>query len=168
MSRKIKYDFKFKKSVVLETIEKGLSSKMAGYEFGIEESNVRNWVAFYREHGLEGLKPIRNKYTPEFKVMVILEMKNNFLSFRETCVRFKIPSVGTLLKWVNIYDQEGPEGLLKENRGRSKSMARKPKKPMTREEELLDELADLKAENAYLKKLHALVQSEKKKEEKRK
>lgn len=47
-------------------------------------------------------------------------------------------------------------------------MPRKPKKPMTREEQLLDELADLRAENAYLKKLHALVQSEKEKEEKRK
>jgi transposase len=73
-----------------------------------------------------------------------------------------------LKRWVKIYDQEGSEGLSRENRGRSKSMARKPKKPMTREEQLLDELADLKAENAYLKKLHALVQSEKEKEEKRK
>lgn len=113
-------------------------------------------------------KTIQNKYTPDFKVKVILEMRKNFLSFRETCVRFKIPSVGTLTKWVKIYDQQGPMGLLKENRGRAKSMPRKPKKPMTREEQLLDELADLRAENAYLKKLHALVQSEKEKEEKRK
>jgi transposase len=83
-------------------------------------------------------------------------------------VRFRIPDKGTLKKWVKIYDQEGAEGLSKENRGRQKFMPRKPKKPMTREEQLLDELADLKAENAYLKKLHALVQSEKEKEEKRK
>jgi transposase len=47
-------------------------------------------------------------------------------------------------------------------------MPRKHKKPLTREEELLEELADLRAENAYLKKLHALIQSESAKEEKRK
>lgn len=168
MSRKIKYDFNFKKSVVLEVIETGLSSVMAGHRFKLNKSMVKKWVSFYREHGLEGLKPISNKYTPDFKVKVILEMRKNSLSFRETCVRFKIPSLATLIKWVNIYDQEGPTGLLKETRGGTRSMPRKPKKPLTREEELLDELADLRAENAYLKKLHALVQSEKKKEEKRK
>ena len=95
-------------------------------------------------------------------------MKENSLSFQETCVLFKIPTAETFKRWVKIYDEKGPEGLAIEKRGRPKSMPRKPKKPMTREEQLLDELADLKAENAYLKKLHALVQSEKEKEEKRK
>jgi hypothetical protein len=47
-------------------------------------------------------------------------------------------------------------------------MPRKPKRPLTREEQLLEELADLRAENAYLKKLQALIQSESEKEEKRK
>ena len=47
-------------------------------------------------------------------------------------------------------------------------MPRKPKRDLTREEQLLEELADLKAENAYLKKLQALIQSEGEKEENRK
>ena len=168
MSRKIKYDYSFKKAVVSEVIKKGLSCYAVGSKFGLDISMVQNWVLFYKTHGAKGLKPIKNRYSLKFKVKVVQEIKKNSLSFNKACALFKIPGKGTLIKWVKIYDEEGAEGLLKENRGRSKSMPRKPKKPMTREEQLLDELADLKAENAYLKKLHALVQSEKEKEEKRK
>lgn len=168
MSRKIKYDYSFKRAVVLEVIKKELSCYAVGSKYGLDTTMVREWVRFYKAHGFKGLKPNKNNYSPKFKIKVVLEMREKFLSFRETCVHFNIPDKGTLKKWVEIYDQKGPEGLSMENRGRSKSMARKPKKPLTREEQLLDELADLRAENAYLKKLHALVQSEKEKEEKRK
>jgi transposase len=43
-----------------------------------------------------------------------------------------------------------------------KRKSKKASKPLTREEELLKELAYLRAENALLKKLQALVQAEKK------
>ena len=169
MSRKIKYDYSFKKAVVKEVVKNGLSSDAVSLKYNLNKSMVERWVAFYKTHGAKGLKPIKNRYSPKNKVKVIEKMRENSLSFQETCVLFKIPSWETLVKWVKIYDEKGPEGLSVENRGRrSKPMPRKPKKPMTREEQLLDELADLKAENAYLKKLHALVQSEKEKEEKRK
>lgn len=168
MDKRIKYDYKFKKAVVLEVVKKGLSCYSVGNKYNLRKSLVQKWVRFYKTHGAKGLRPIKNRYSSNFKNKVILEMRRNSLSFQETCVLFKIPSSETLVKWVKVYDEKGPEGLSKENRGRSKSMPRKPKKPMTREEQLLDELADLKAENAYLKKLHALVQSEKEKEEKRK
>lgn len=168
MSRKIKYDYSFKKAVVKEVVKDGLSSYAVSLKYNLCKSMVRRWVSFYRAHGAKGLKPIQNRYSSKNKVKVIKKMKENSLSFQETCVLFKIPSSETLVKWVKIYEEKGPEGLAVENRGRTKSMPRKPKKPMTREEQLLDELADLKAENAYLKKLHALVQSEKEKEEKRK
>lgn len=168
MERNVKYDFRFKKLVVSEVIETGASTKVVSRRLGLNESMVRRWVYFYKEHGEEGLKLSRNRYTSDFKVKVVEEMRKKSLSFLQTCVLFKIPSMDTLTRWVEIYNQEGPDGLFKENRREPVFMPRKPKKPMTREEQLLDELADLKAENAYLKKLHALVQSEKKKEEKRK
>ncbi|MDR7128040.1 transposase [Algoriphagus sp. 4150] len=44
-------------------------------------------------------------------------------------------------------------------------MAKRTKKPQTNEEKLLEELASLRAENAYLKKLYALIQADKEKEE---
>jgi transposase len=167
MSRKIKYDIDFKKSVVERVINGKSGCKSIAYEFSLQHGMVRRWVSFYRRYGLEGLKPIKNSYSADFKLKAIEEMRNKYLSLSETCIHFKIPSIGTLMKWIAIYDSEGPSGLALERRGKRKTMPKKPKKPLTREEQLLEELADLKAENAYLKKLHALVQSEKEKEEKR-
>jgi len=168
MSRKIKYDIEFRKSIVKKVVHGRLSCERVANEHQLNYTMVRRWVGLFRAHGLAGIQPINNRYTPEFKAKVIEEMRSRSISLGETCNRFKIPSVGTLMKWVEIYDKIGPHGLLVENRGRTSShMPRKPKKPLTREEELLDELASLKAENAYLKKLHALIQSEKEKEEKR-
>lgn len=168
MSRKIKYDIDFKKSIVDRVITGKSGYKTVAKEFSIQHSMVKRWVCFYRRHGLEGLNPMSSRYSAEFKLKAITEMRVKFLSLAETCVEFKIPSMGTLMKWITIYDSEGPPGLALEKRGKHKAMPKKSKKPLTREEELLEELADLKAENAYLKKLHALVQSEKEKEEKRK
>lgn len=59
MSRKIKYDINFKKLVVTEVIDKGLSSEKACHRFGIDESMVRKWVSFFKEHGLEWLRPFK-------------------------------------------------------------------------------------------------------------
>ena len=168
MDKRVKYDYKFKRTIVLEVIKKGLSCYSVGNKHGLRKSLVQKWVRFYKAHGAKGLRPIRNKYSEKFKARVVLEMKEKSLSYQETCVLFKIPTEETFKRWLKIYEEKGPEGLSIEKRAKPKSMPRKPKKPMTREEQLLDELADLKAENAYLKKLHALVQSEKEKEEKRK
>lgn len=92
----------------------------------------------------------------------------------EASRQFRISSDSTLKKWLILYDSLGAEALRVERRGRGRpelrnpAMPRKPKRPLSREEQLLEELADLRAENAYLKKLHALIQSESGKEEKRK
>ncbi|RKS01159.1 helix-turn-helix domain-containing protein [Flavobacterium sp. 102] len=168
MSRKIKYDIDFKKSIVEKVINGKSGCKSIAIEFSLQHGMVRRWVSFYHKYGIEGLKPIKNSYSAEFKLKAINEMRNKYLSLSETCILFKIPSIGSLMKWIAIYDSEGSAGLALERRGKHKAMPKKSKKALTREEELLEELADLKAENAYLKKLHALVQSEKEKEEKRK
>lgn len=143
-------------------------------KFRVEKSQINRWVHFYEAHGIEGLLPIKNHYSPEFKLRVIQTLKAKSLSLRDASCQFKIPSHETLKKWLNLYDSLGAEGLRIERRGRGRpkainpAMPRKSKKTLTREEQLLEELADLRAENAYLKKLHALIQSESGKEEKRK
>jgi len=52
--------------------------------------------------------------------------------------------------------ENGIEGLEGKKKGR-KPRTLKPKPPKTREEELLDRILYLEAENEYLKKLNALV-----------
>ena len=62
-------------------------------------------------------------------------------------------------RWERIYLEEGPEGLYIERRGRKSTGRPKKLKPEV-EEDLIAEVQRLRAENAYLKKLRALVLEE--------
>ena len=93
------------------------------------------------------------RYTPEFKIKVVETMHKEKLSYRETARQFDIPN-SRVTAWERIYLEEGAEGLYIERRGR-KSTRRPPK--IKKEEDLIAEVQRLRAENAYLKKLNALV-----------
>ena len=102
-------------------------------------------------------KGVPNKrYTPEFKQQVIETMLEENLSYHETCRRFEVSSRERIKSWERIYLAEGPEGLAVERRGRG-STGRPEKFPKDVEEDLLAEVQRLRAENAYLKNLQALV-----------
>ena len=105
-------------------------------------------------------KGVPNKrYTPEFKQMVVETMMREKLSYRETAQQFEITDHHSVAKWERIYLMEGPEGFTIERRGRG-SKVRPAKFPKEVEEDLLKEVQRLRAENAYLKKLQALVLEE--------
>lgn len=93
------------------------------------------------------------RYTPEFKIKVVETMHREKLSYRETARQFDI-SNSRVTAWERIYLEEGADGLYAERRGR-KSTGRPPK--IKKEEDLIAEVQRLRAENAYLKKLNALV-----------
>ena len=93
------------------------------------------------------------RYTPEFKIKVVETMHREKLSYRETARQFDI-SNSRVTAWERIYLEEGAEGLYAERRGR-RSTGRPPK--IKKEEDLIAEVQRLRAENAYLKKLNALV-----------
>ena len=100
-------------------------------------------------------KPYRH-YPPEFKKMVIETMLEENLSYCETARRFEVSCDTRIKSWERIYLTEGPEGLAVERRGRgNKSGTRQLSKEV--EEDLLAEVQRLRAENAYLKNLQALV-----------
>ena len=99
------------------------------------------------------------RYTGEFKQMVVETMMREKLSYRETAQQFEISGHEQIRKWERIYLTVGPEGLYIERRGRS-SKGRPSKLPKEVEEDLLAEVQRLRAENAYLKKLQALVLEE--------
>ena len=97
-----------------------------------------------------------NKYTPEFKKQVVETMLRDNLSYSETERRFGVVR-SRITAWERIYLTEGPEGFTIERRGRG-SKGRPPKQlPKKVEEDLLTEVQRLRAENAYLKNLQALV-----------
>ena len=101
------------------------------------------------------------KYTGEFKQMVVETMRKEGLSYSETARRFEINDHHRVMSWERIYLEEGREGLYVERRGRSGKGGRPPKqlKPEV-EEDLIAEVQRLRAENAYLKKLRALILEE--------
>ena len=119
----------------------------------------------------------QKKYSAEFKLCVILDMRENHLSYHETVRKFGLgnPDCGgvrqMIKKWERIYLEEGAEGLMAERRGR-KSTGRPRKKTLDKEIEndliaenqrLKERLEYVEAENEYLKKLDALVRAEEQK-----
>ena len=90
------------------------------------------------------------------------------LSYCEAARQFDVSDHHRVASWERIYLEEGPEGLYIERRGRSsKEGATKNLKPEV-EEDLLAEVQRLRAENAYLKKLNALVAERVRQERKQK
>lgn len=88
--------------------------------------------------------------------MVVETMQKEKLSYRETSRQFEVNNYHCIQDWERIYLTEGPEGFAIERRGRT-SKGRSAKIPQHVEEDLLAEVQRLRAENAYLKNLQALV-----------
>ena len=157
-----KYSYDQKLQVVLEVVEGRLSAKAAGSFIGACKGDVQKWVKLYQEYGGEGLSIKKGSYTGQFKLDVIEYMHINHLSIREAAAKFGIPGYTTVGQWERIYYEEGREALFRDARGRNKmpkeSRPKKPKLDKEVEEDLIAENQRLKMENAYLKKLNALVQ----------
>jgi len=112
----------------------------------------------------------KNKnYSPEFKIRVIMDMREHRLSYHETVRKYELGNDQTggarlmIQRWERIFLEEGAEGLMKERRGRGnplsdKKRGRPPKLDKKVEEDLIAENQRLRMEIEYLKKLDALVQ----------
>ena len=112
------------------------------------------------------------RYSPEFKLSVIMDMRENHLSYDATARKYFGNSENfhkTVIRWERIYLEEGPEGLAIERRGRAGKMSGvkkgRPRKIKTEVQDdliaenqrLKERLEYLEAENEYLKKLDALI-----------
>ena len=116
--------------------------------------NTNKWGDFNMPKGIPN-----KRYTGEFKQMVVETMRKEGLSCRETEERFGISSHNRVISWERIYLEKGPEGLYVERRGRKSTGRPKKLKPEV-EEDLIAEVQRRRAENAYLKKLRALILEE--------
>lgn len=168
-----KYSNEFKLEVAKYCEEQHHGYSDAAKYFNISsKTTVLQWVRRYKEKGVEGLlKNRKSSYSGEFKQNVVECMHKNHLSATETAIKFNLANHSIVLKWERIYYEEGSLALYKEQRGRSKNMSFKPRKkklPKENEEDLIGELQRLRMENAYLKKLNALVQERIKRENKKK
>ena len=107
-------------------------------------------------------------YSAEFKIDVIMDMREHRLGYCETVRKYNLGSVRSgaaiamLQRCERVYLEEGAEGLMEERRGKAKGSktGRPPKLNKKTEEDLIAENQRLRMENAYLKKLSALVLAE--------
>ena len=118
-------------------------------------------------------------YSSEFKISVIMDMREHHLSYKETVRKYWEGSSGKegnyvkqIQLWERIYLEEGAAGLMKERRGKASSASgtrkgRPPKLDKKVEEDLIAESQRLRMEIEYLKKLSALVLAEEQKNGKR-
>jgi len=124
-------------------------------------------------------RTIQQKYSAEFKIGVIMDMREHHMGYRETVRKYWDVSKGqeanyknAVQRWERIYLEEGAEGLMKERRGRAGAASgtkkgRPPKLDKKVEEDLIAENQRLRMEIEYLKKLDALVQKRLHKERKK-
>ena len=120
-------------------------------------------------------KKFNTKYSPEFKLSVILDMRENGLGYGEVVRKYW--GVDTCKEsdnhrsqvrlWERIYLEEGAEGFMNERRG-GKRKDKTDKKLLS--PDLIDELQQLlkrneylEMENEYLKKFDALIRAEEQK-----
>lgn len=158
-----KYSKEFKLEVVKYCIEGHHGFKTTADYFSIPSKTiVRKWCKKYEIHGEKGLlKNLKASYSGEFKQNVIEYMHTKHLSYFETANYFNLGNADVVGKWERIYYEKGPQGLYVKRRGKNKNMNAKPRKKKLskeNEEDLIEEVQRLRMENAYLKKLQALVQ----------
>ena len=117
------------------------------------------------------------KYSPEFKLSVIMDMRENSLSYKEAVRKYSLGNhryggPSAMIKgWEMTYLEEGFEGLAKRKpgwvtkmdnpkKGRPKKKVKIEKGSPNELEQLRERVYYLEAENEYLKKLNALIQEE--------
>lgn len=160
-----KYDEQFK----LALVERYLGGE-GGYgalckPHGLADSMLKGWVASYRAHGIAGLAKRPNKiYSAQFKYDVLTQIRAEDLSDKQAVAIYNLRNTGVIGQWRRQYDEGGMGALAPRRKGRSAMPHRYPPKPVPKDmtvEQMQEELAYLRAELDYLKKVDALVQAEK-------
>lgn len=167
MSRKIKYSYDLKLSIVKAFIDDHQPARVIANQSGVPLRMLYRWIFLYRHLGAQGLESKQNgPYSPAFKRKVLRAIEKHGLSLPQACVKFSLGSDAMIIDWKRKFEEFGLAGLANKPKG-SKLMEKpkyakklKFKHPLTREQELLLELQSLRAENALLKKLQALIQAE--------
>ena len=170
MSKK-RHNLESKLMIVKYVLDEKHSFWEASDFFGVAYQTIRTWVKHYEHEGISGLT-IKNKgYSGEFRVYVVEYMRKHKLSLAQTAIQFSLPDHTRVRIWNKIYDEKGPQYLMEEHRGRKKmkntEKSNKQKKNNSKmnnsaEKELLKKIEYLETDNAYLKKLNALIQDKEK------
>ncbi|MNI22856.1 Transposase [compost metagenome] len=139
------------------------SLKTIAKSIGVHHSVFLNWIRQYEHHGEEAFKKGYTSYPAQTKIDVLNYMSEVGASVRETAAVFNIASHSTILSWQRSLELHGIDALQSKKKGRpSMKKDSNPKLVEGSVEALQAEVERLRMENAYLKKLNALVQNKEK------
>src|SRR5690606_23916350 len=136
-------------------------------QFNISLTPLKDWVAQYKANGVEAFLPSYTNYDLNFKMDVLNYIKDFGVTTNEAAAIFNISSPSTVHKWVNLFNTIGIDALKSKKKGRpsikKESMRQTKLAPAEGSVEALEaRIKQLEMENAYLKKLNALVQNKEK------
>ena len=166
-----KYDFEFKKKVVLAYLKGEGGRNFLAEKYGISSSqHIIEWVNNYNKFGDDGLKRSRKKesYSFEKKLNIVELYLSSEISYQDLAIQEGITNPCMIASWVNRFRVAGPDALRPHKKGRRKTLDKPEEKnsapsietPIDTSakhvKELEDELLKLRIENAFLKELRRL------------
>ena len=163
--RRVRHTFESRLNIVTQALN-GCPLSHLERIYKTKSRDIRMWIRLYKLYGEKGLySSMGNRFTIEDKERIVQDAINNesFLSLPELAARHSV-SHTSLRNWVKLVKTHGIEALRNPSLTRRKpkkppKMARpKKKKPTTELERLQVEVYRLRAENALLKKVKALVE----------
>ena len=137
---------------------------------GIHQTILSGWIRLYETHGLEAFLKSYTNYPAKYKMDVLTYMNETGASSIDTAAIFNISSPGMIRNWRKRFEVGGFDALISKRKGRPsmKKGTNKSVKPSklakdnSSVEALEARIKQLEMENAYLKKLNALVQTQEK------
>ena len=145
---------------VIKMHENGAGIKRIAKRLGLCKSLITLWLEQYKQHGKDGFMrlPYNCRYNFEEKCQIICEIEEKYVPLHVVSAKYRVAR-STLRCWRQIVRRDGYEALREVKYGRKYASMGRPKKkePVTELEKLQRENELLRAENAYLKKLKALM-----------
>lgn len=155
--RRRHYDDGFRREA-LELIETDVGKDVLARRLAMPVHTARNWIMLYGSGGREAVMGAQGKrsYDWETKVAAARDHVEDGLTTVEVMAKYGVASIAALERWCREYRAGGPEALRPKPKGRPGGAKSKPEPEPTRERELAEEVAYLRAKVAYLEKLRAL------------
>lgn len=162
-----------KLKMVLEYRKSGFTPTVEGCSRKTMHGRVSGWAKVYDLYGESGLEHRSRHWTCEDKTNAVQRVLDGE-TYHEVAYSLGMSIETQVMTWHRKYLELGWDGLKLDGRGKKRKMGNKPIKPSkskSQAEEIVElrkRLEYLEAENAYLKKLAALVQQRKAQEQKKK
>ena len=148
--RRKRYDDGFRHEA-LGLIKAGAGKHFLARRLAMPVQTAEKWIMKYRSNGEDAVMGAKGKRSYDWgtKVAAARDHVDNDMTKTEVMAKYAIASVAPLERWCREYRTGGPEALRPRPKGRPRGARSGPKPKPTREQELAEEVAYLRAKVAY-------------------